>query len=83
MSEQIFSFKPSSVSEKKCETLPEYYIIMTMYHPAVRNTKTPEPDVVLNMEVKIKEVATLTNDDTAVAAAPSSRHNLHTLSASQ
>ena len=58
---------------------------MTMYHPAVRNTKTPEFNStdVLNMEVKIKEVATLTNDDTAVAAAPSSRHNLHTLSASQ
>ena len=56
-----------------------------MYHPAVRNTKTPEFNStdVLNMEVKIKEVATLTNDDTAVAAAPSSRHNLHTLSASQ
>ena len=56
-----------------------------MYHPAVCNTKTPELNSkdVLNMEVKTKEVATLTNDDTAVAAAPSSRHNLHTLSATQ
>ena len=35
-------------------------------------------------ETSVKQmVATLTNDDTAVAAAPSSRHNLHTLSASQ
>ena len=56
-----------------------------MYHPAVCNTKTPELNSkdVFNMEVKTKEVATLTNDDTAVAAAPSSRHNLHTLSATQ
>ena len=35
-------------------------------------------------ETSVKQmVATLTNDDTAVAAAPSSRHNLHTLSATQ
>ena len=56
-----------------------------MYHPAVCNTKTPELNSkdIINMEVKTKEVATLTNDDTAVAAAPSSRQNLNTcLSAS-